>query len=62
MVGYLTDLIIVTVIVVGLTALMGTILNGIGEFVFGGRKKAEFVDKSESIQTGWKMVGGNPKK
>lgn len=61
MAGYLTDLIIVTVIVVGLTALMGTILNTIGETVFGGRKKHEFVSQSERYQTGWKMVGGTKK-
>jgi tetrahydromethanopterin S-methyltransferase subunit B len=61
MVGYLTDLLIVTVLVVGITALMGVILNGIGEKVFGGKNKNEFVDQSARFQTGWKMVGGNRK-
>lgn len=61
MVGYITDLIIVAVLVVGITALMGVLTNGFGEKVFGGKKKSEFVDRSARFQTGWKSVGGNRK-
>jgi hypothetical protein len=59
--GYIIDLIVVTLLVVGITALMGVITNGIGEKVFGGKKRTEFVDESAKYQTGWKMVGGKRK-
>jgi hypothetical protein len=58
---YITDLTIVALLIIGLTAFMGVITNGIGEKVFGGKKKSEFVDKSASVQTGWKYVGGGKK-
>jgi hypothetical protein len=61
MAGYITDLTIVALVVIGLTALMGTIANTIGEKVFGGKEKSKFVDKSDSMQTGWKLVGGKKK-
>lgn len=56
--GYITDLIIVAILIVGLTALMGVITNGIGEKVFGGKRRSEYVDESAKYQTGWKTVGG----
>ncbi|XJZ28188.1 hypothetical protein ACF5W4_05150 [Bacillota bacterium Lsc_1132] len=59
MAGYITDLTIVALLIVGLTALMGVITNGIGEKVFGGKNRSEFVTQSERFQTGWKKVGGN---
>jgi hypothetical protein len=59
--GYFTDLVIVTVLTVGLTAIMGSILNGVGETIFGGRKKAEFVDQADKYIAGWKSVGGKKK-
>jgi hypothetical protein len=58
---YITDLTIVALLIIGLTAFMGAIFNGIGEKVFGGKTKSEFVDKSASVQTGWKYVGGSKK-
>ncbi|MFE8700384.1 hypothetical protein ACFYKX_07155 [Cytobacillus sp. FJAT-54145] len=61
MVGYIMDLTIVAVLVIGLTAVLGVLTNGIGEKFFGGKRKSEFVDRSESFQTGWKSVGGNKK-
>lgn len=61
MVGYLVDLVLVAALVVGITAVMGVVLNGIGENVFGRSKKTEFVDESAKFQTGWKYVGGNHK-
>lgn len=59
--AYITDLALVTVLVVGITALMGTISAGIGEKIFGGKKRSEFVDQSDRFHEGWKMVGGNKK-
>jgi hypothetical protein len=59
--GYIADLTMVTLLVVGLTALMGDITNGIGEKVFGGKRRNEFVDESAKYQTSWKMIGGKKK-
>jgi hypothetical protein len=56
--GYLIDLTVVALLVIGLTAFMGAITNGIGEKLFGGKDKSYFVDKSASFQSGWKAVGG----
>jgi hypothetical protein len=58
---YITDLTIVALVIIGLTAFMGVIPNTIGQIVFGGKNKSEFVDKSASVQTGWKHVGGRKK-
>ncbi|WML49561.1 hypothetical protein RCG23_06175 [Neobacillus sp. PS3-34] len=59
--GYIFDLTVVALLIVGITALMGVITNGIGENLFGGKKRSEFVDQSAKYQTGWKAVGGNKK-
>lgn len=59
--GYIADLSIVTLLVVGITALMGVITNSFGEKVFGGRNRSEFVDESAKYQTGWKNIGGKKK-
>lgn len=56
--GYITDLTIVALLIVGITALMGVITNSFGEKVFGGKRRSEFVDESAKYQTGWKTVGG----
>ncbi|KAF0816853.1 MULTISPECIES: hypothetical protein [Bacillaceae] len=61
MVGYITDLTIVALLIIGFTALLGVLTNGIGEKVFGGKNKSEFVDQSARVQTGWKSVGGKKK-
>ncbi|WP_160724694.1 hypothetical protein [Bacillus sp. USDA818B3_A] len=56
--AYITDLMIVTVLIIGITAFMGVITNGIGEKVFGGKRRTEFTNESAKYQTGWKTVGG----
>ncbi|MCM3707116.1 MULTISPECIES: hypothetical protein [Cytobacillus] len=61
MVGYITDLMIVALLIIGFTALLGVLTNGIGEKIFGGKNKSEFVDQSARVQTGWKNVGGHKK-
>lgn len=58
MVGYMTDLIIVAILIIGITATIGVITNGIGNNLFGRKKKDEFVNQSARFQTGWKNVGG----
>ncbi|WHY78987.1 hypothetical protein QNH20_07595 [Neobacillus sp. WH10] len=57
--AYITDLTIVALLIIALTALMGIITNSIGEKVFGGKRRTEFVDESAKYRTGWKAVGGN---
>jgi len=59
--AYITDFIVVALLVIGITAIMGIIVSEIGEKVFGGKHRSEYVDKGASIQTGWKMVGGRKK-
>lgn len=59
--AYITDFSIVALLVIGITALMGPITNGLGEKVFGGKRRTEYVDQSAKFQTGWKQVGGKKK-
>lgn len=61
MVGYIMDLTVVALLIVGITALMGVLTNSFGEKVFGGKNRTEFVDESTKYQSGWKSVGGNRK-
>ncbi|MEH7106919.1 hypothetical protein [Bacillus sp. JJ1764] len=56
--AYIVDLTVVAVLIIGITAMMGVITNTIGEKVFGGKRRSEFVDQNAKYQTGWKMVGG----
>ncbi|MFB6465344.1 hypothetical protein ACE38V_00855 [Cytobacillus sp. Hz8] len=58
MVGYLTDLVIVALLIIGITATIGVFTNGIGNIIFGRKHKKEFVNQSTRFQTGWKSVGG----
>jgi hypothetical protein len=58
---YFIDFIIASVLIVGITALMGVIANGIGERIFGGSKRKEHVNESKHIQNGWNLVGGKNK-
>ena len=61
MAEYIFDLAIVALLVIGLTATLGVFTNGLGERLFGGKKKNEFVDQSARFQTGWNAVGGKKK-
>ncbi|WP_028402583.1 hypothetical protein [Ectobacillus panaciterrae] len=56
--AYFLDLAIVAILVIGITATVGVITNGIGEKIFGGKRKSEFIDQSAKTQTGWNAVGG----
>ncbi|MBS4188884.1 hypothetical protein KHA94_01450 [Bacillus sp. FJAT-49705] len=58
---YIFDLTVVALLVIGFTATLGVFTNGLGERLFGGKKKTEFVDQSARFQTGWKSVGGKKK-
>ncbi|KPB03526.1 hypothetical protein [Bacillus sp. CHD6a] len=59
---YFMDFTIVALLVIGITAVMGVVTNGIGEKLFGGKKGTESFDKSASMQAGWKSIGGGKKK
>ena len=61
MAQYFIDFIITSVLIVGITALMGVIANGIGERIFGGSKRKEHVNESKYIQSGWNLIGGKNK-
>ncbi|KMJ57810.1 hypothetical protein AB685_13260 [Bacillus sp. LL01] len=61
MIEYFIDFTIVAILVIGITAVMGVLTNGIGEKVFGRKKGSESFDKSASMQAGWKSVGGKNK-
>jgi hypothetical protein len=61
LIEYIMDLTIVALVIIGLTAFMGVIPNSIGLKLFGGKTKNEYVEKSNSVQSGWKQVGGNKK-
>lgn len=62
MVAYIMDFLMVALLIVGITAINGVLTNGIGEKVIGRKRKSEFVEQSERIQTGWKSIGGINKK
>jgi hypothetical protein len=55
---YFIDLTIVGVLVIGITAFMGVITNGIGERMFGGSRRSEHVEAAMKTQSGWNFVGG----
>lgn len=59
--GYIMDLAIVAILVVGISALMGVMTNSIGEKLFGRKRKSEFVLQSARFQEGWKEIGGKKK-
>lgn len=59
--GYIADLTIVALLVIGITAFMGVITNSIGEKIFSGKHRSEFVEETAKYQTGWKNVGGKKK-
>ncbi|WP_147533245.1 hypothetical protein [Bacillus marasmi] len=61
MVEFIMDFAIVALLIIGITAMMGAITNGIGSALFSGRKRSEFVDQSAKFQVGWKQVGGKKK-
>lgn len=61
LIEYFIDFTIVAILVIGITAIMGVLTNGIGEKLFGGKNGTESFDKSASVQAGWKSVGGKKK-
>lgn len=58
MAGFITDFVIIAVLIIGITATMGVLTNGIGTKIIGRKNRNLFVEKSNRMQTGWKQVGG----
>ena len=59
---YILDFTLVSVLVIGITAIMGVLSNGIGNHIFGGNNSSEFVDQSNKSTAGFKLVGGKKKR
>jgi len=57
--SYFFDFFLISLLVIGITALNGVFLNGLGIRVFGGKNRFKFKNQSAKTQTGWKNVGGN---
>jgi hypothetical protein len=53
---YLTDLTLLALCLIILTALMGTISRFIAQTLFGGKKKNFFLSQSHGFQENWKKV------
>jgi hypothetical protein len=62
MAQYFIDLTLVGLLVIGITATMGVLVNGIGEKLFGGSGRMENVNQTAKTQTGWKLIGGKNKR
>ncbi|MCH1626224.1 hypothetical protein [Fredinandcohnia quinoae] len=62
MTEYIIDLALLTVLIIGITAINGVLTNGIGEKVFGGKGGSDIYNRDLNVKTGWKQVGGKKKK
>jgi len=58
MLELLVDFGLLAILIVGITALNGVILNVIGMKLFGRGKAHHFTDKNAEIVSGWNKVGG----
>ncbi|MDF2557084.1 MAG: hypothetical protein K0R71_912 [Bacillales bacterium] len=59
---YIFDFILVSGLIIGITAIMGVLTNGIGNHIFGGHNSSEFIDQSNKSSAGFKLVGGVKKR
>ena len=59
---YILDFILVSFLIIGLTAFMGPLTNGIGNLIFGRHKRSEFVIQTHRSTTGFNKVGGKKNK
>lgn len=56
MLSYGLDFLIVSVLIIGLTAFLAPILKTIFTTLFGRKRKDEYVKQFEHIQNGWNAV------
>ena len=59
---YILDFILVSFLIIGLTAFMCPLTNGIGNLIFGRHKRSEFVIQTNRSTTGFNKVGGKKNK
>lgn len=55
---FFIDFIIVFVFIIVTTALMGVLTSSFFKLFFGGKRRNEYRIQMESVQSGWKKVGG----
>ncbi|MEQ6375497.1 hypothetical protein RZN22_02995 [Bacillaceae bacterium S4-13-58] len=55
------DTVLIALLVIGLTAFLAVIVNGIGTKVIGKKNSKEYLGKGRSYQNNWKAVGGTKK-
>jgi hypothetical protein len=56
MINFFTDLILLAIFIIGLTAFLGIITHGISAKLFGRNTYLQFDNKSKQIQNGWRKV------
>jgi hypothetical protein len=62
MISYFVEFTFLALLIIGLTAFLGPITNGIGEKFFNRKSDVNFfVKQSAKTQTGWRPVGGRKK-
>ncbi|KMY45336.1 hypothetical protein AC622_14805 [Bacillus sp. FJAT-27916] len=61
MTEYAVDFFLFALFVIGLTAFMGPLTNGIGHLLSPRQKRNSFVKQTSLSQAGFKSVGGKPK-
>jgi len=52
---------LVGLLIIGLTAFLAIIVQGIGQGLFGQNQQDEYLSKSRSFQTLWRGIGGKKK-
>jgi hypothetical protein len=62
MIEYIIDFSLVALLVIGFTATIGVLTNGIGEKLAGGEGDPESFNQSAKTQLGWNSVGGKNKR
>lgn len=55
------DTVLIALLVIGLTAFLGVIVNGVGTKIIGKKNSKEYLSKGRSYQDNWKAVGGTKK-
>lgn len=61
MTDYIIDLALLAVLIIGITATVGVVTNGIGEKVFGGKGGSDILNRDLQVKAGWKQIGGKKK-
>jgi len=56
--NFILDMVLVGLTIIGLTAFLAVIVQGIGQGLFGRNKQDEYLSKSRSFQSEWRGVGG----